>query len=252
MLLSIEDNNQPYLHKQVWIRVVVALVCLLSVFGSVLIILSFICFKELRSRGRQILFHISVMDLGVGLANLTGCLVYFDQYYYETLPSNCTLSPYSILPAFPQDNSPEKMWCPQSLLVRDLCVLQASLALYFTLGSIFCSNCLSVYLYFRIVHMGNKLVVHVFRFSCFLSYCLPLFVTIWLLLTGRLGFSPYESEGWCSIILENPSTQERDLFASVFGYNIWIIITFIVIPLLSLAIHVHVKQVSYSFANCVE
>ncbi len=244
---SVEDNSQllgPYLHKKLWIRVVVALVCLLSVFGSVLIILSFICFKQLRSRGRQILVHISIMDLGVGLANLTGCLVYFDQYYKKTLRSNCTFPPFSVLPAFPQGNIPSHIWCPQSLLVRDLCMFQASLALYCTLGSIFCSNYLSVYLYFRIVHVGNKLVVHVFRFSCFVSYCVPLFVTIWLLLTGRLGFSPYESEGWCSIILKNPSTQERDLFASVFGYNIWIIITFIVIPLLSLAIHVHVKQVS--------
>lgn len=254
MLLSVEDNDRPYLHKQVWIRVIVAVVCLLSVLGSVLITLSFICFKQLRSRGRQILVHISIMDLGVGLANLTGSLVYFDQYYYLTPPSNCTLPPNSIFPSSPQleaqvsPTTDPYIWCPQSLLVRDLCVLQAFLALYFTLGSIFWSNCLSVYLYFRIVYVDKKLVTHVFRFSCFFSYFFPLFVAMWLLLTGRLGFSPYESEGWCSIIMEDPSTKQRNLFVSTFGYNIWIVITFIIIPLLSLAIYVHVKKVRPVFA----
>lgn len=245
MLLSVEDNEHPYLHKQVWIRVVVAVVCLLSVLGSVLIILSFICFKQLRSRGRQILVHISIMDLGVGLANLTGSLVYFDQYYDKTPPSNCTLPPDSIFPSSPQVSPTTELfiWCPQSLLVRDLCVVQAFLALYFTLGSIFWSNCLSVYLYFRIVYVNSKLVMYVFRFSCFVSYSFPLLVAVWLLLTGRLGFSPYESEGWCSIIMDDPSTNQRNLFVSTFGYNIWIVITFIIIPLLSLAIYIHVKQV---------
>ncbi len=225
---------------------IVGIVCLLSVLGSVLIILSFVCFMQLRSRARQILVHISIMDLGVGLVNLTGSLVYFDQYFDQMSPSNCTLSPNSVFSSSLQiDPTTEPLiWCPQSLLVRDLCIIQAFLAVYFTLGSVFWSNCLTFYLYFRIVYVNSKLVTYVFRFSWFVSYCFPLLITTWLLLTGRLGFSPYESEGWCSIIMDNPSTEERNLFVSTFGYNIWIGITFIVIPLLSLAIYLHVKKVS--------
>ena len=251
-MLSGDLTTSPFLHKQLWIRIVVVIVCCLSVVGSLLIILSFICFKELRSRGRQILTHISIMDMGVALSNLIGSSVYYDHYYSQQQFINCTLPPNAIYPSPQQVIHPEDavIWCPQSLLIRDLCVAQASLALYFTLGSVFWSNCLSVYLYFRIVHVNSRVVVYVFMLSCFVSYCLPLLLAIWLLLTGRLGFSPYESEGWCSVIMEDPSTHHRDLFAATFGYNLWIVLTFVLIPILSLATHAHVKKVNkYAFTR---
>ena len=40
-----------------------------------------ICFKKWRTRTRDILVHISVMDFGVALANLIEDVVYFDRFY---------------------------------------------------------------------------------------------------------------------------------------------------------------------------
>ena len=247
MFSQLETSQpQPYMNKTVWIRVLVMVICSLSIFGAALIIISYACFKELRSRGRQILAHISIMDLGAALCNLVGSAVYFDQYYSYQPMTNCTLQPLPIYPpspvhpVFPPD---QLVWCPRSLAIKDLCILQASFASFFTLGSIFWSSCLSVYLYFRIVYTTSSLAKHAFRFSCVVCYVAPLFLTVWLLLTGRLGYSPFESAGWCSIILYDPSSNRRDIFASIFGYNLWILLTFILVPLLSLAVHVHVKKV---------
>lgn len=229
-------------------------ICSLSIFGAALIIVSYACFKELRSRGRQILTHISIMDLGVALSNLVGSAVYFDQYYSYQPMSNCTFHPspvYPPSPKYPVFTPDQLVLCPRSLAIKDLCILQASFALYFTLGSIFWSSCLSVYLYFRIVYTASNFAKYAFRFSCILSYAAPLLLTVWLLLTGRLGYSPFESAGWCSIILFDPSSNRRDIFASVFGYNLWIFVTFILVPLLSLAVHIHVKKVCELSVLCL-
>lgn len=237
----------PYLHKQLWIRVIVMVTCSLSISGACLIIMSFVCFKNLRSRGRQILTHISIMDLGAALFNLIGSAVYFDHYYQYKSIGNCTTNQrpiYHPLPLSPTYSPDDGAMCPQSLTVKYLCITQATLAVYFTLGSIFLSSCLSVYLYFRIVYFNSPIVKHVFHFSCIISYTLPLLLTVWLLLTGRLGYSPQESAGWCTTIFYDPSSNRRDLFASVFGYNLWIVLMFVIVPLLSLAVHAHVKKVS--------
>lgn len=36
------------------------------------------------------------------------------------------------------------------------------------------------------------------RFSYVFCYGFPVMISLWLLLTDRLGYSPYDSSGWCS------------------------------------------------------
>ncbi len=230
----------------VWERVIIMVVCSLSMIGTSLIILSFVCSKDLRSRGRHILVHISLMDLGVAVFNFSGACVNFDKYYSKTPLNNCTVFESDIISPsrhghylVPQDNI---VMCPKSLSVQYLCVFQAGLALYFTYGSILWTNALSFYLFFRIVHSNTNIAHRCLYASYVICYLMPLVITLWLGLTGRLGYSPYESSGWCSIILMHPLTKERDIYASVFGYNLWIVVTFVFVPVLSCAVHINVKQ----------
>lgn len=215
--------------------------------GALLIVLSYACCKELRSRGRQILVHISIMDFGVGLFNLSGASFHFSKYYHSVAYNDCTtfISELFIPAHYIQhhvyitpDNS---IMCPQSVTIESLCLSQASLSIFFTCGSILWTIALSFYLYFRIVHKSSNLAKYTLYFSYVFCYAMPVAVTVWLLLTGRLGYSPYESSGWCSIILMNPLTKDRDIYASVFGYNIWIMIMFIFPPVLSYAVHLNVR-----------
>ena len=74
-------NADAFLVKQTGERTVVGITCGLSAVGAMLIFLSYVCFKKRRTRTREILVHISVMDFGVALANLIGDVVYFDRFY---------------------------------------------------------------------------------------------------------------------------------------------------------------------------
>ncbi len=249
-------NSTPFLKKDIWVRAIIMLVCVLSMLGSLLIILSFACWKDLRSRGRQILVNISLMDLGVAMFNLCGASVYFDRYYHPRSCSNCTTyhGPSILFHTPSVDCSSESsqgeryiiqnitVMCPESETIQYLCLTQAALSLYFTYGSILWTNALCLYLYFRIVHSGTKMAWLSLYASYLFCYGMPLLLTLWLALTGRLGYSPYESSGWCSIVLMHPITMKRDIYASVFGYNLWIIITLVFVPVMSCAVHINVKN----------
>ena len=89
-MIDKEDNEDH--HKRIGVRVAVWITCSLSLLGALLIIFSFVCFKAMRSRAREILVHISVMDFLVAASNLTGAAVNFDRFY------NCTKGTESCLP----------------------------------------------------------------------------------------------------------------------------------------------------------
>lgn len=236
--------DHPFLRKNLWTRIIVMCTCSLSMVGAVLIILSFACCKDLRSRGRQILVNISIMDLGVAMFNLSGAAFYFDRFYRHEACMNCTTFPSAVfMPAYCSEglfNS--TIMCPESVNIQYFCLLQAALSLYFTYGSILWTNALCLYLYFRIVHSGTQIARYCLYSSYVFCYAVPLLLTLWLGFTGRLGYSPFESSGWCSIILIHPSTMERDIYASVFGYNLWIVMTFVFVPVLSCAVHINVRN----------
>ena len=234
------STNDFYMDKRVTVRVPVMITCALSIIGSLLIVLSFMCFKDLRSRGRQILVNISIMDLGVASFNLIGASVYFGQYYTKTIEKNCTTNHYVIRNTYMENE--ECIMCPKTAAISILCLSQAFFSTFFTLSSILWTNSLSFYLYFRIVHNGTNMARNSLWFSYVSCYCLPLLVSLWLLFTGRLGYSPYESMGWCSIIMKDPVYKTKDIYVAVFGYNLWIALSFVLVPLLSLVTHCYVRQ----------
>lgn len=244
----------PFLTKNLSVRIIVFVTCSLSMLGALLIVLSFACCKDLRSRGRQILVNISIMDFGVAASNLSGAAVYFDQFFQQQTCINCTTYPSVIVTPSHCHNGHQTtpydtVMCPKSATIMYLCLAQACFSAYFTYGSILWTNSLCLYLYFRIVHNGTKISQYCLYISYIFCYTMPLLLTLWLALTGRLGYSPYESSGWCSILLMHPETKKRDIYASVFGYNLWIIVTFIFIPILSCAVHMNVKT-TVSFNTC--
>ena len=120
-----KEDNEDLFHKQIGVRVAVWITCSLSMLGALLIIFSYVCFKNMRSRAREILVHISIMDFLVAASNLTGAAVDFDRFY------NCS-------------NKTNRLPCPAS--VDHWCKTQAFFAIYCTLGSVLWTMSLSVYL----------------------------------------------------------------------------------------------------------
>ena len=207
--------------KDAKLRAVVGVFCCLSILGSLLIILSYILFKKRRSRAREILLHISLMDLGVALANLIGLSVYFDRFYFEYRGS---VPPY----------------------IEGFCKTQAFFANYCTISSILWTIALAGFLYFLIIHHRTRVAIYSHRGSHIVCYGLPLLVSLWLVLTKRLGYSPLDSSGWCTLINTELQTGSVDYSATVFGNDLWVCLAVVTIPILYLSVRFHLtNQVSF-------
>ena len=217
-----KEDNEDLFHKQIGVRIAVWITCSLSMLGALLIIFSYVCFKSMRSKAREILVHISIMDFLVAASNLTGAAVNFDKFYSCTkLTDSCSSYPASV-----------DYWCKT----------QAFFAIYCTLGSVLWTMSLSVYLYFFIVHHGTKKAKYSLYFSYFFCYLLPLVLTVWLLLTGKLGYSPYQSAGWCGPIFTDPATGIQHVYVEVISYDLWVYLTFILVPVLSISVHFYIRS----------
>ena len=77
-----KEDNEDLFHKQIGVRIAVWITCSLSMLGALLIIFSYVFFKSMRSRAREILVHISIMDFLVAASNLTAAAVDFDRFYH--------------------------------------------------------------------------------------------------------------------------------------------------------------------------
>ena len=197
------------------VRIVVGIVCVLTVLGSVVIIASYLCFRTLRTKARLLLVHLSAMDLLVGVSNLTGLLAL---RRYHDVPSD-----YFPLP------------------LRHFCTAQAFVADYATISSVLWTVSLGVYMYVlaspSMVErtLDRRFVSHFVWVSCLVSYGLPTLVTMWLLLTGRLGYTPEDSAGWCSVVTYDNVTGKDNTFVSFFGYDLWMYLAISLIAVLYIA-----------------
>ena len=224
-------------------RIIVGLACCLSIIGTLLIIISYACFKSLRSRARLVLVHLSLMDFGVSVANLVGNLIYFDGYYIDRISTaNPASSPTGENHEKVTNSVCEVYHQPESIAIQRLCTAQAFLAHYFTYSSVLWTINLAVFIYFIIVHHRSSYYSKVsLRISYFFCYGIPILLCLWLLCTHRLGYSP-QNGLWCSILLEKPGGLGKDTYAAFFGYDLWIYLAFIVVPIFFVAVNLFIRD----------
>ena len=222
-------------------RIIVGLACCLSAIGALLIIFSYACFRSLRSRARLVLVHLSLMDFGVSVANLVGNLVHFDDYYVGRIAAPNTVVPSANDHPVTNSTVCEVYHLPESHAIQRLCTAQAFLAHYFTYSSVLWTINLAVFIYFIIVHHRTSYSKVSLRVSYLLCYGIPTLLCCWLLFTGRLGYSPANGL-WCSILLHKPEKLKKDTYAAFFGYDLWIYLAFVVVPVFFIAIKLFIKD----------
>ena len=222
------EAHKQALSQDPSLRAVVITTCVLSLLGSIFIILIYTCCNSLRTVGKQMLVHISIMTTGLSLSNLIGLLVNFDQYFYD---------PGSGEQRFP------------GFLVRVTCDLESFFAVYFTSGAIMWTVGLSLFLYFKIVHYGTPAVSTCAQWTTMVwCYVLPLVLSMWKILTMRLGYSrsPFATEGWCGEKLaglhDHGPGDAANVYTTFIGYDIWMYMAYILIPTLSLATHLYIRS----------
>ena len=229
-----DSDGTTFVDKSAYLRAVVGLTSALSIVGSLLIILSYVCFKDLRNKAREILVHISIMDFGVAASNLAGVGINFNAYYRE----DCNLTAAH---HHHHHHSDADDLCDVSSVINNLCLVQGGFATGFTIGSIFWTISLSMYLYLLISQRGNHRARIFVKFAYFFCYLMPIALVVWMGATHRIGYSPYESSGWCGTIFIL-SGHRKDIFAATLAYNLWIFLTFVLVPVLSISAHMHIRE----------
>ena len=188
-------------------------ICILSIFGSLAIILTYVLVKDIRSKARELLVHISLMDIMYSTANLVGLAL----PYHEHL----------------EDNSNESVSA-----YLTVCKAQGFLASYGTVGSVLWTLGLAVYLYCRIVSRDVNVTKWVVRLLYVVCYTLPLYVSLWLLLNNWMGYSKnnLSGAGWCYV------KDEVNTLVSIMTYDIWMWLGFVILIPLYLLVNIHIRE----------
>lgn len=187
---NISDLEAPFFQKEVTLRVVVGVTCFFAIIGALIIILSYCLDREIRTKSRQILVHLSIADMGVALANLIGVIVYFDQYIRECIADMEVLSPSSSEYTNVTHESHSISIAPTSAsckLLHGLCKAQAFVAGYSTLASVLWTQILAVYIYCLVVlpnYVNSKIYVKIVHFAYVFCWGMPLLVCFWAIFTG--------------------------------------------------------------------
>ena len=204
------------------LRIISGVTCSLSIIGSLAIILSYVFIREIRSKARELLVHLSIMDLIYTTANFVGLIVPYDKYLFYRQK-------------IPEYNNFER-----------LCKAQAFFAVYGTIGSILWTLGLAVYLYYRIVSHDHRVTKRIVMMLYVVCYLLPLYPSLWLLLRGHLGYPPsaHESGGWCTVLIGSDNTKESKYdqeLLLIMVDDLWIWLTFIIMLPIYLVVHCQIR-----------
>ena len=163
---------------------------LASVVGSLLIIGTFIKWKDLRTIARMILVFLAIADLFSGIGYIFGAGLYI--HYY-------------IASGFCSNNSNETS-NPTDETYDHLCAVQSFITTLMPMASFFWTANLAIYLFFSIalrrINIAKILMV-IFHIT---AWGIPLVTCIVLAALHRLGNSSRSSGGWCWIKLFHDNT----------------------------------------------
>ena len=186
--------------------------------GAVLIILSYVLIPQIRTKTREILVHLSLMDFMAAAGNFVGVVVNFDHYLGNDTDAGISEETYRT--------------------AKKLCITQASFAIYGTEASVLWTICMAMYIYLRIMYDSRKTAKQACYFFYVICYGIPLICTLWFALTGKLGYSRDGGSGWCSVIL----TEKDGRFRAIISNDIFIYITIFIVPLIFISLHFYLKS----------
>lgn len=208
---------------KILLTIAVSVTSLLSLIGSLAIILTFVFFKEIRTLGRQLLVCLSVADCLVAVASLLGLWTDFSS----------------------------KVGKSTSIALFNWCKTQAAVHVFGTESSILWTMAVAIYVFVLVVvqprwpqNWGIKLVslLHV------LCWGIPFVLTLWLAIAGYLGYDLAATPGFCAIVGERMSSlayqfHEGDfvVYPIVIGYEIWLYLAFITLPVLYISVRCSVQ-----------
>ncbi len=212
-----------YLHASPYISMVSSIA---SLFGSFLIILTFIIWKDIRTMARAILVFLAMADFVTAAGYLFGSAVYLR---------------YQVLHKGALNGSEEENY-------DWLCRVQSYVTTVAPISSFLWTTHLAIYLLITIVLQKKQLARKMFIFFHITAWGIPLLVCTPALFTKNLGpGTSRSSTSWCFVAFENTySGHQRDYdrkLARLYGFELlcgkfWEILACIVAGILYITVKV--------------
>jgi G protein-coupled receptor 157 len=206
-------------------RIFASIMSFFSLSGAFIIIISYVIFKDIRTTARLVLVHLSLADFATGLTNLIGAIV-----YYSGLIDNCQ-----------HHNKTHHNLSLSCNSYKNLCKAQAFFASYFTIASILWTLFLAIYVYTLVYYTYQDFGKWVIRAGYVICWGMPLLVSLWFVITSKLGNTKHGGGGWCSLRVEKRNGK-LSFVTVIFGSDMWVIITFIMIFILYFSTHFHLRE----------
>lgn len=202
----INYTNQTSIPKQTAVTTILS--SLFSIIGSLLIIVTFVAFREVRTAGRAILVFLAVADFFTAAGYIFGSAVFLK--YYDALSFNDS----SYLP---------------------LCEIQSFITTAFPISSFLWTMNLAVYLFVAIVLRKVQLAKKLMIVFHIIGWGIPLLVCIPAVATGVLGpAESHSSASWCWVRFDQsqPSKLSEFYLMEVVCGKFWEVTTYFVALLL--------------------
>lgn len=200
----------PTLRHSFFVAIDVAIVitCILSILGAGSIMVSFLWFKELRTTSRFLLFHLSIADAAVAVANIIGA------------------SHRTITVLADGDTSFNNTASMAS------CFFTASVGLYATDASILFTLAVMFHICLKVVCLKIPKVVNNIVLVSLVILCwgIPLPIVIVYIVKGFFGFEPGYSPQFCTILGDINGSH---YVAELLGYELFFFASLIILPVLT-------------------
>ena len=187
----------------------------LSCAGSLLILLIYCLFRDLRSSAQKIITFLAIADLISALGYIGGSVNFLTHF--------------------------NKRGHQQCEVFNDLCIAQASLTSWSSLASFSWTVALAFHFYLVIIYNRRASASKLMVFYHMLAWVVPLFIVVPLAATKKLGYAPYAASNWCfvSSLSRNLNTgklQIEDIGWVLLAGKFWEILTYII----SIYIYAHI------------
>ena len=240
-----EFGSQPV---NITLAVVQGVVSFLSIVGSVLLILSYVLFKPLRSKSRLLITHLAVANFIDALPDFIA--VFMD--FRTRLISNVIVSPGLLCSANTGRllNSTANTYC-------NLCVYLEFVSHIGSLSTTLWVVCVCFHFFILVSYRNTKLASRLMYVYYVIAWLAPLGISLWLLFHNWFGFEPTYSTVNCGIRTDcvphhhpyhyqNRYENWNRAIGLIFGFKIWQALVFLIIPCLFIAIRCKSrKNVSY-------
>jgi len=235
------------------LSIVQGIITVLSIVGSVLLILSYALFPHLRTKSRLLITHLAVANFLQAFPNFLAVFMEFRTRFKVDITKDVGLDMITnnvtnITGALAYCGGATQFLDHSASIYCNLCVYQGFISLIGALATIFWTICVCVHYFILVSCQSTRLASRVSYIYYVVAWFVPLGICLWLLFNNWLGFEPTYSTVNCGVRTDcvphhHPYHYENThannwnrVIGLLFGLKIWQLLAFLIIPCLFVTI----------------